>query len=178
MSNREIVPDSNEDLRITLQTVPRNVNCLVISLSGYINTHNSTYFHDEIAKLIDDGYTRLLFHCGALANVSSAGIGSFAALFKTIKTKGGDMALVELLPRVREIFNLLGFGEAFPIKESLGEGFALFQEGENKTVPAFPFAFKCPVCSTGLRADKAGRFRCEACKAVITLDQWGLVSLG
>jgi stage II sporulation protein AA (anti-sigma F factor antagonist) len=175
MSNHEIVPDSNEDLCITLQTVPHDVNCLALSLSGYINTHNSGYFHDEIAKLIDDGYTRLLFHCGALANVSSAGIGSFAALFKTVKTKGGDMALVELRTEVRDIFKLLGFGEVFTIKDDLEEGFALFQEGK-KT--ATVFSFKCPVCLTELRTEGTGRFQCEACKAVITLDQWGLVSLG
>lgn len=177
MSNHEIVPDHNEDLLITLQAVPHNVNCFVIALSGNINTHNSCYFHDEVAKLIDAGYTRLLFHCGALVHVSSAGIGSFAALFKTVKTKGGNMVLVELLPRVHDVFNLLGFGEAFPIKESLSEGFALFHEEEHKK-SAFPVAFKCPVCLADLQANEAGRFWCETCKAVITLNQWGLVSLG
>lgn len=178
MPNHKTVSNRNEDLRITLQAAPHNVNCFVIVLSGNINTHNSSYFHDEIAKLIDAGYTRLLFHCGALVNVSSSGIGSFAALFKAVKTKGGDMALVELLPAARDVFQLLGFGDAFPIKESLSEGFTLFQKGEHKIGTVFPVAFTCPVCSAGLRADKAGRFRCETCKAVITLDQWGLVSLG
>ena len=64
MSNHEIVSDRNEDLRITLQAVPRNVNCFVMALSGNINTHNTSYLHDEIAKLINAGYTQLLFHCG------------------------------------------------------------------------------------------------------------------
>ncbi|MDR1326227.1 MAG: STAS domain-containing protein [Treponema sp.] len=178
MSNHEIASDCNEELRITLQAAPRNVNCFVIVLSGNINTHNSSCFHDEIATLIDAGYTRLLFHCRALAHVSSAGIGSFAALLKAVKTRGGDMALVELVPEVHDVFKLLGFGGAFPIKESLSEGFALFQNGAYKIGQVFRAALTCPVCSAGLGADKAGRFRCETCKAVITLDQWGLVFLG
>ncbi|MDR1399846.1 MAG: STAS domain-containing protein [Treponema sp.] len=178
MLNHETVSDRNEDLCITLQAVPHNVNCFVITLSGNINTHNSSYFHDEITKLIDAGYTRLLFRCGALVKASSASIGSFVALLKAVKTKGGDMALVELLPSVHDVFKLLGFDDIFLIKERLSEGFALFQKGENKIGSVFPVVFKCPVCSVGLQVDKAGRFRCEMCKAVITLDQRGLVFLG
>ena len=70
----------------------------------------------------------------------------------------------------------LGFGAAFPIKESLSEGFALFQKGENKIGPVFPGMFKCPVVRQVCGQTRLGGSSVRRV-VVITLDQWGLVSL-
>ena len=181
--NNEIVPGFDEEkddsLRIRLQKTDHVEGCLVIYLNGYIDTYNSTLFQKRVSKAIDNGFIRLIFHCGGLSYVSSTGIGSFTAFLKSVKPRGGDLVLLEIQPKVYEVFQLLGFSQFFNIKDSLDESVAFFdQKKEGKGSSIFPKIFKCPICSKKLKARKPGRFRCSECKTILAIDDSGQVMLG
>jgi anti-anti-sigma factor len=183
MLNNEIVPgfddEREESLKIRLQQVPDSNNCLVLILNGYIDTYNSNNFLKRVQRVIDSGYIRLIFHCGGLNYVSSTGIGSFTTFLKTIKPKGGDLVLLEIQPKVYEVFQLLGFSKFFNIQDNLEESVAFFQNEvvvEDKAI--FPRVFSCPICSRKLRAIKPGRFRCSECKAILEITAEGEITLG
>ncbi|MDR0495030.1 MAG: STAS domain-containing protein [Treponema sp.] len=184
MSNNSIIPrfddEKDENLRIRLQKVPGMEDCLVLELSGYIDTYNSNYFQKQVQQAIDAGFIRLIFHCGGLGYVSSTGIGSFTAFLKAIKPRGGDLVLLEIQPKVCEVFQLLGFSQFFNIIDNLDNSIAFFRGGspiEEKFEP-FPKIFPCPICSRKLKAVKSGRFRCSECKSILAIDNHGNVSLG
>jgi anti-anti-sigma factor len=148
-------------------------------LTGYIDTYNSNFFQKRVNRAIEAGYVRLIFHCGSLNYVSSTGIGSFTAFLKTVKPRGGDLVLLEIQPKVYEVFQLLGFSQFFNIKENLEEAKAFFNKGvEPVTSTIFPKIFKCPICSTKLKAAKPGRFRCSNCKTILAIDNSGQIFLG
>jgi anti-anti-sigma factor len=183
MINNDIIPGFNdekdESLKIRLQTVPDSEKCLVIILSGYIDTYNSNYFQKQVQMVIDSGYIRLIFHCGGLNYVSSTGIGSFTSFLKAVKPKGGDLILLEIQPKVYEVFQLLGFSQFFHIHDNLDEAISFFSgEVVVQSVDVFPKMFLCPVCSKKLRATKSGHFRCSECKAILDVDAAGEISLG
>ena len=120
----------------------------------------------------------MIFNCSALNYVSSTGIGSFTAFLKLVKPKGGDIVLLEIQPKVFEVFQLLGFSQFFNIKTSLADAIEMFQSGPSENVSVFPVIFSCPVCSKRLKATHAGRFRCSECKSILAVDSQGQVSLG
>jgi len=183
MGNNDIIPqfdnETNESLAITLQNVPSVEDCLIVVLSGYIDTYNSNFFQKQVQKVIEAGFTRLMFNCGSLNYVSSTGIGSFTAFLKTVKPLGGDVVLLNVQPKVYEVFQLLGFSQFFNIKDTLDSAISFFGGlplGQNSTI--FPKIFPCPTCSKKLKADKSGRFRCPGCKTILAIDNDGAVSLG
>jgi anti-anti-sigma factor len=183
MTNNDIVPEfdneKDESLKIQLQNVSEVESCLVLTLSGYIDTYNSTFFQKRVQRAIEAGFIRLIFHCNGLNYVSSTGIGSFTAFLKAVKPKGGDLVLLEVQPKVYEVFQLLGFSQFFTMKDTLENAIGFFRGDSVEQDPEpFPKIFPCPVCSKKLKAVKTGRFRCSECKTILAIDNAGTVSLG
>jgi anti-anti-sigma factor len=183
MINNDIVngfdDEKDDSLKIKLEKANGVENCLILVLTGYIDTYNSNFFQKRITKAIEAGFIRLIFRCGALNYVSSTGIGSFTAFLKTVKPKGGDMVLMEIQPKVYEVFQLLGFSQFFNIKDNLEEAYNSFRSGNVKEeASAFPKTFSCPICSKKLKSVKSGRFRCSECKTILAIDNTGQVFMG
>ncbi|MFP4363610.1 MAG: STAS domain-containing protein [Spirochaetia bacterium] len=183
MNNNDIVPgfddEKDDSLKIRLQKVDSVEGCLVLFLTGYIDTYNSNFFQKRVNRAVESGFTRLIFHCGGLNYVSSTGIGSFTAFLKAVKPRGGDLVLLEIQPKVYEVFQLLGFSQFFNIKDNLEEAIEYFnQNGDSGKSNIFPKIFKCPICSKKLKATKPGRFRCSECKTILAIDNSGQVFLG
>ena len=183
MTNNDIVSgfddEKDDSLKISIQKIVEIQGCLVLYLSGYIDTYNSNYFQKRIQKAIDSGFTKLIFQCGSLNYVSSTGIGSFTAFLKGVKPKGGDLVLLDIQPKVYEVFQLLGFSQFFNIKDNLEESINFFRSNAPSEVFAiFPKVFGCPICSKKLKAIRSGRFRCSECKTILAIDNTGHVFLG
>jgi len=140
MSNNDIVPgfddERDESLTIKLENVSGIEGCLILTLNGRIDTDNSAYFQKHVNKLVQAGFMRLIFNCAELNYVSSTGIGSFTSFLKTLKPKGGDLVLLEIQPKVNEVFQLLGFSQFFAIEGTLEEAVGFFRGGRNKDNPA------------------------------------------
>lgn len=181
-NNNNIVPGFNDEkddsLSIVLNKVDDVPNCLSIILNGYVDTYNSSFFQKRVAKIVEAGFVNLIFNCSALNYVSSTGIGSFTAFLKLVKPKGGDVVLLEIQPKVYEVFQLLGFSQFFNIKNSTEEAVNFFKKGAPTIASVFPKVFACPVCSKRLKATRAGRFRCSECKSILAIDGQCQVSLG
>jgi len=183
MNNNDIVSGFDEEkddsLRIKLQKIDDIDGALVLYLTGYIDTYNSNFFQKRVTRAVEVGYTKLIFNCGGLTYVSSTGIGSFTAFLKAVKPRGGDVVLMEIQPRVYEVFQLLGFSQFFNIRDTLDDAADHFRKsGLHPELEIFPRTFKCPVCTTRLKANRSGRFRCSKCRTIIAIDNGGQVFLG
>ncbi len=182
-NNNNLVPGFNDEkddsLNITLDKIEDVPNCLNIILNGYVDTYNSSFFQKRIAKVVEAGYVNLIFNCAALNYVSSTGIGSFTAFLKLVKPKNGDIVLLNIQPKVYEVFQLLGFIQFFNIKETIEDAIMHFKQDHTPgTTSVFPKVFSCPVCSRKLKASRNGRFKCSDCKAILAIDTSGNVFLG
>jgi len=183
MLNNDIVAgfddEKDESLKIKLERVPEAPRCLLLNLTGYIDTYNSNFFQKRVQKAIESGYVRLIFQCGSLNYVSSTGIGSFTTFLKAVKPQGGDLVLLEIQPKVYEVFQLLGFSQFFNIKENMTESIQFFNSDQPREKPSvFPKVVSCPICYKKLKAVKPGRFRCSECKSILAIDEAGQVLLG
>lgn len=180
--NNKLIPgfedEKDDSLKIGLEKVSEVDNCVILYLTGYIDTYNSSFFQKKVTKVVDAGFKNLIFNCTALTYVSSTGIGSFTAFLKMVKPKGGDVVLLEIQPKVYEVFQLLGFSQFFNIKDSTEESKNFFKRDTVVKSSIFPKIFSCPVCSKRLKAPKAGRFRCSECKTILAINEQGKVFLG
>jgi anti-anti-sigma factor len=183
MENDDLVSgfddEKDESLKLKLDKVKGVEDGLILHLTGYIDTYNSSYFQKRVQKVIEAGYNRLIFQCAGLNYVSSTGVGSFTTFLKALKAKSGDLVLLEVQPKVYEVFQLLGFAQYFNIKDTLDDAVIFFTKGSsNDDASTFPKIFPCPICSKKLKALKPGRFRCSECKTILAIDNAGQVFLG
>jgi anti-anti-sigma factor len=183
ITNNEIVPgfddERNDNLKINLHNIDEVNKCLLVSLSGYIDTYNSIVFQKQIQKAINAGFVKLIFQCNGFNYVSSTGIGSFTAFLKTVTVQGGNMVLSEMRPKVYDVFQMLGFSNLFNIRYSLDDSINFFKANKiQEKIPVFPIVISCPICVKKLKAVKAGRFRCSECKSILAIDGMGTVLLG
>jgi len=183
MQNNDIVPgfddEKDDSLKIRLDRVTNTDRCLILNLTGYIDTYNSNFFQKRVQKAIDAGYIRLIFQCASLNYVSSTGIGSFTTFLKSVKPQGGDLVMLDIQPKVYEVFQLLGFSQFFNIKDSLSDSINHFSRSTTMEKPSvFPKIVSCPICYKKLKAVKSGRFRCSECKSILAIDEAGQVLLG
>lgn len=183
MNNNDLVPGFNDEkddsLKISLEKIDAIDNAILVILNGYIDTYNSVYFQKQVNKIVGNGFVNIVFNCSNLNYVSSTGIGSFTAFLKLVKPKNGDIVLLNIQPKVYEVFQLLGFSQFFNIKETIEDAINHFKQDSNPAgASVFPKIFSCPVCSRKLKATRQGRFKCSDCKAILAIDQNGNVFLG
>ncbi len=170
--------DKDDSLKINLEKVPDVKNCIIINLNGYVDTYNSAYFQKQMGKIIEANFVNIICNSYNLNYVSSTGIGLFTDFLKMIKEKGGDLVLLNVQPKVYEVFQLLGFSQLFNFKENLNDSVEFFKKREAGGSNVFPKVLSCPVCSHRLKATKSGRFRCAECKSIISIDEGGNAVLG
>lgn len=150
---------------------------LFIKLTGYIDTYNSNYFTNRMNKILEIGVYKIIFDYSGVSYVSSTGIGSFMTVLKTVKSHGGGIVLLKMVPRVYEVFSLLGFSQFFKIVDTLEDAIT-FLNAETKSDFAEVYENQCPTCKKRLIIRKPGRFRCPGCKSIITVNSSKQVFLG
>jgi len=169
--------EKDDSIQFSLQKISTIDNGCLISLYGFIDTYNSTFFQNQVTKIITAGYIYLIFDCSMVTTIASTGLGVLTNLLKMVRAMGGNIILAEVQPNIYETFELLGFVQFFNIKQTVDEAFA-FMTGKTKdeSVVSFPKIVTCPSCGKNLKAPHAGRFRCLDCKAIIMVTETGLVT--
>ncbi len=180
LMNDHIVPGFDEDtcdsLTIALEKVEEGDSFVALRLSGQIDTYSSHYFQRSVKRVIDAGYRNIIFLLAEVDYISSMGVGAFVQLQRAVKEKQGDIALVDVHPKIREIFKLMCMEKFFSCTDDVDQ--ALVALTTNGRPAAFPRAVTCPICAMKLRASSSGRFRCPKCRTILFVHESGNVFLG
>jgi anti-sigma B factor antagonist len=91
----------------------------VICLEGYVDAHTAPQFEDAIQSELDDGQLRIIVDCQRLEYISSAGLGVFMSFIEEIRDQEGDVKICGLTPKVKEVFDILGFPEIFDLLDDI-----------------------------------------------------------
>lgn len=90
----------------------------VVRLKGRLDATNAPDLEKELGTIIDRAGKTLLVNMQDLDYISSAGLRTLLMAAKQMKQKGGILLLCSLQDAVREVFNIAGFTELFPIHDS------------------------------------------------------------
>lgn len=82
----------------------------VLTLRGTIETTNASGLEDTLQRIINEKCYRIVVDLGDVSYISSAGWGIFISEIKRIRRNGGDIKLAAMKADVREVFDLLEFG--------------------------------------------------------------------
>ena len=54
--------DKDDSLKITLRKIPGVQDGVLVILEGYIDTYNSSFFQKQLTKVINAGFSNILFN--------------------------------------------------------------------------------------------------------------------
>lgn len=80
----------------------------IVELIGRLDTASVEDFNEEIAEVVAENKD-IIFDCNELEYISSSGLRSFLNLHKRLKAEGGQLAMKNLQPTVKSVFDLTGF---------------------------------------------------------------------
>ncbi len=89
----------------------------IIQIEGYLDAHTATEFERAIEDQIAQGNVKIIVDCGKLDYISSAGLGVFMGFVEEVRDEGGDIKICSLIPKVRQVFELLGFEQLYHIED-------------------------------------------------------------
>jgi anti-sigma B factor antagonist len=97
---------------------------ILITASGFLDAHTFEEMENVIEDLFRQQVFKIIIRLDRLDYISSAGAGVFIGAIGTATANGGNIVLLNPSPNVKEVFDLLGLSQIFPI---------VFQEGEARS---------------------------------------------
>ena len=104
----------------------------ILSLDGYLDAHTAPQFEKAVQEEFEAGRVRMLVDCSKLTYISSAGLGVFMIFVEEIREAGGDIKICCLVPKVYQVFEILGFPALFDIVADLPAAVKKYEEAPVK----------------------------------------------
>lgn len=99
---------------------------------GCLDAHTFEKMEQKIRELFKDKVYKIVISLPELDYISSAGAGVFIGNITPAQEKGGNIVLVDPSPNVKEVFDLLGLSQIFPMADSLEDALTFFTDGGNQ----------------------------------------------
>lgn len=87
----------------------------IIKTDQKIDTLNSRGFEEAIQPLLKEPNPDYVIDCKKLEYISSSGLRLFMSILKYTKSKNGQLILINMRPKVKDIFDMIGFTALFKI---------------------------------------------------------------
>ena len=100
--------------------------CVIIGITGRLDTTNYSILEKKLMELIDSNYTRILVECSKMDYISSSGLRILLMGLKKITLAKGKFALCGLQENIHEIFEISGFTSIFEIHSSKEDALKVF----------------------------------------------------
>lgn len=111
----------------------------VLTLRGTIETTNASGLEETLSRIVDERCYRIVVDLAGVTYISSAGWGIFISEIKRIRRNGGDIKLAAMAPEVREVFDLLEFGNILKPFEHRSDAIRDFEvESDAPNTPGGP----------------------------------------
>src|SRR5579862_710549 len=107
--------------KMSIVTIERRqvVDQVIFLVSGRMDAENAPQFEQKCNACIAEGLTTLVVDLGELTYVSSMGLRSFVSVGKILKDKGGALRICRLNGLVKQVFQITGLIQSFPVYESV-----------------------------------------------------------
>lgn len=101
-----------------------------LRLEGFLDAHTAPTLDQEIQRVLENGGSQIVANLAGLSYISSAGLGVFMSHVETLRDRGGDLRLCALIPKVRRVFDIVGFSRVFELFEEEESAIRAFAVGE------------------------------------------------
>ena len=98
-----------------------NTHSVRMSLSGSINSDTADILDGEIARLLDHAISTLVLDFSDITYISSAGVGVIMKAKTSLTRRKGDLAMINLQPQVKKVFEIIRLLPTLNVFESVQE---------------------------------------------------------
>jgi len=99
----------------------------VVDVAGRITLGDgSTLLRDTIRELLDKGEKRILLNLGEVNYIDSSGLGELVSAFTQVRKQGGDLKLLNLTRKVRDLLQITKLYTVFDVRDSEVAAIAAF----------------------------------------------------
>ncbi len=106
------------DLQIDIE---RRDGVAIVTPRGDVDMATSPRLRTELKKLIAAGTTRIVVDLSHVPYMDSSGVATLVEAMKSLRQVAGSLALCNMNPRVRAIFEIARLDQYFTICESIEE---------------------------------------------------------
>ena len=106
----------------------RDVNDVrIIVLSGKITIGTGDVkIRELVDQALEEGQTKILIDLAGVAAIDSSGIGEMVACYTTVTKRGGQLKLLRLSPKIKDILHVTQLITVFDVLDSVQEGLTAF----------------------------------------------------
>lgn len=121
---------------MNLKTTTRQVDGIaVVDVSGRIILGEETkLLRETIQRLIGAGQNDIILDLGEVSFIDSAGIGELVSAFTSVRNRGGELKLLKLTRRVRDVLQITKLYTVFDIRDDEAAAIKSFQARMNVAV--------------------------------------------
>jgi len=106
---------------LTITTKEREAGVVTVFAAGSLDSNTSTMLEDRLALIRKSNPRAIIFDLKDLTYISSAGVRVFVGLRKAMKATGGTVALTNLQPQIRKVFDIIQALPSLNVFESVEE---------------------------------------------------------
>ena len=111
-----------DEIKLSISQSGPSGELSIIRVDGVVDTITASELENVLEKLIGQNRFKILVDLGGVEYISSAGWGIFISRIQEIRENDGDIRLVNMIPNVYEIYELLEFENIIPAFDTLEQG--------------------------------------------------------
>ena len=112
---------------LTIRQKRLDDDTVIIKASGFLDAHTFVEMEKVIEELFMKKIYKIIIRLDDLDYISSAGAGVFIGAIGTATSNNGNIVLLKPSTNVKEVFDLLGLSQIFPIVFDEEEAMALLR---------------------------------------------------
>jgi anti-anti-sigma factor len=113
--------DQEGDVPLTVVSEQGTAGIHIVRPAGSLDSNTSSILEDHLAGLRRDGATTFVLDLKNLTYISSAGVRVILVAKKAMKAAGGDVALTNLQPQIRKVFDIIQALPSLNVFESVAD---------------------------------------------------------
>jgi anti-sigma B factor antagonist len=98
----------------------------ILDLKGRVRISGTTALHEAIRCLVREGKTQILLNLAGVTHVDSTGLGELISSHVTLSNKGGEIKLVHLTERLRDLMTITKLLTVFDVYDNEPDALASF----------------------------------------------------
>jgi anti-sigma B factor antagonist len=118
---------------VKVAQIPLTSNVVCVKVEGRLDAATVPAFEQTMQRLLLEGQAKLVVDLDAVHYISSSGLRALLTARRQSRSRGGDVLLCSLRPRVKEVFEMVGFMSVFGV-------YATSEEAANAFSQAAPAA--------------------------------------
>jgi anti-sigma B factor antagonist len=100
----------------------------IVDLSGQIKLGDGTQvLRDMVKDLLSQGEKKILLNLADVSYIDSSGIGELVGAFTSVRNQGGEMKLLQLTKKVKDVLAITKLLTVFDVKDDEAAAIAAFK---------------------------------------------------